>query len=227
MEQNQNALFERFHQAITSMEAQLISLYEEKVQQAGNDEYPDNNGELDALRDAVKSMNDALSQAKTDRDNLQSEVDALKSRCVELENTPAQDVETPDTSALEEELKELRGANEKLQARIEELQNARPDDGASAGGESCVAQQTMKVMRKNIELAALNEELGNKLTAVAMNLEEARSEVQRLKAIGEQEMLSVKKELIDELQRVKGELQAQKARFRDLGASIMEKFFAE
>ena len=32
MEQNQNALFERFHQAITSMEAQLISLYEEKVQ---------------------------------------------------------------------------------------------------------------------------------------------------------------------------------------------------
>jgi hypothetical protein len=82
-------------------------------------------------------------------------------------------------------------------------------------------------MRKNMELAALNEELGNKLTSLVINLDEARSEAQSLRAVGEQELLNVKKDLQEELQRVKGELHIQKAKFRDLGASIMERFFAE
>lgn len=226
MEQNQNVLLERFHQAITSMEAQLISLYEEKML-AANSDGSENSGELEALRDTIASLNSALSQVKVDRDALQGELEGLKDRCAELESRDGQDGQGPDTSDLERELQELRDENERLNARIEELQNAPSDDGASSGDEGNVAQQTLKVMRKNIELAVLNEELGNKLTSVAMNLEEARSEVQRLKAIGEQEMLSVKKEMVEELKRVKAELQQQKARFRELGASIMEKFFGE
>lgn len=226
MEQNQNALYERFHQALTSMEAQLISLYEEKVQ-AGNGEATDHNGELEALRDTITSLNNALSHVKVDRDTLQSEVDALKSRCAELENTAVQEVPSYDTSDLDREIQELRDENGRLNARIEELQNRNSDDSPASGDDNNVAQQTLKVMRKNMELASLNEELGNKLTSVAMNLEEARSEVQRLKAAGEQELISVKKELVEELKRVKGELQQQKAKFRDLGASIMEKFFVE
>jgi chromosome segregation ATPase len=224
MEQNQNALFERFHQAISSMEAQLISLYEERVQ-TGNSGSSDDNGELEALRDTISGLNDALSQVKSDRDSLQSENEALASRCAELVTCSASNIEDSD---LERELQELRNVNEDLHAQIEELKNVRSDESAaSSRDDSGVAQQTLKVMRKNMELASLNEELGNKLTSVVMNLDEARSEVQRLRAIGEQELLAVKRELQEELQRVKGELHFQKAKFRDLGAAIMERFFAE
>jgi hypothetical protein len=226
MDQNQNALFERFHQAITSMEAQLISLYEEKVQNGKNGASL-NSGELNMLRDTIDALNDTLWRVKSDRDDLQSENEALISRCADLEKFSAQKSSSNEDGHLDQELQKIREANEELQARIEELTNLQSETGASASDDSGVTQQTLKVMRKNMELAALNEELGDKLASVVMNLDEARSEVQRLRAIQEKEMLNVKKELQEELQRVKGELHVQKARFRDLGVSIMEKFFVE
>ena len=230
MEQNQNALFERFHQAITSMEAQLISLYEEKVQN-GNSSVPHDISELSAMHDIIGQLNQNLFEVKSDRDNLSSENELLRSRCTELENCLNQEINNGQYQSSEQELQELhelREANSDLHHQIEELHNSHSQaPSQSISDESGVGQQTLKIMRKNIELATLNEDLGNKLSAMAMHLDEARSEVQRLKALGEQELIVVKRELQDELQKVKGELIFHKSKFRELGASIMERFFAE
>jgi predicted nucleic acid-binding Zn-ribbon protein len=204
MEESQNGIFERFHQAILSMESQLISLYEDKLNNTGCSVSSQvNSAEIDNLRQVVADLERDLQLVVTERDGLINDKVGLQARC----------------STLERQLIELQESQNEAGPRNE----GSPD----LSGDNPVAQQTLKVMRKNVELANLNAELGNKITALASQLEDSRGEIQRLKASGEEVLLEARRELQEELLRVKHDLQQQKAKFRELGASIMERFFDE
>jgi hypothetical protein len=219
----QAATLERFYDAISSMEAQLIALYEEKT--LAGDRGQNGEEEKAKILQMVEELSESVIQIKSERDTLKTECHELRERVANLGESISSGVQGEDTSKLLLQLEDLKTENTSLQLQL--TQSHTKNAGASEGNAEEGNGVSLKVMRKNMELSSLNEEMKSQISSIKLELDEARSEIQRVLASNEKDTLVAKKELTEELQKTRAELTQQKQRFREVGASIMEQFFGE
>ena len=213
-DQSQSQAYERYYDALASMEAQLISLYEEKM--SDSSALTDQLVELEELRDTVRTLEAQVADGQ---------IQFQDARAALIEQAGFEIARSEPAAIPAEVLEELND----LRAKVADFES-RPVVVASAGPESTsdgFGMNTVKLIKQNLELSNRNETLQSQIDDLKIAVQRAQGEAQRLSLNGDQQVLQVRQELQEEITRARSELTQVKKRFKEVGAYLLENFLVE
>lgn len=221
------ANYQRFYDAIDSMEKQLATLYEEKLQ---NSSLQDKVVELEALLEKVRY--EKLQMLEAEKNNKDSsneiDIDAIKDNLISI-GFKLDDLCSDSHREIDGEFlvqcNSLKSALDTLNSKIH---------GSSSEVVAPLSEGSNVLEKKTVELLKANTELANKNLELQKMLDEAKTSIDALRDSSEQEIISIKQGLNEELRSsrtelsdLRNELAQTKLRYKEIGTIFIEKFFGE